>query len=69
MTGIIRRFLDLPAQTRTVYQVGRRMGLFRSLDDIENPALASRAESVIKENKITPENVDATLYELLSRFI
>lgn len=69
MTGIIRRFLALSPQKRTVYQVGRRMGLFRSLDDIENPALASRAESVIKENNITPENVDATLYELLSRFI
>lgn len=69
MTGVVRRFLDMPPDKRTLYQVGRRVGLFRSLDDLNNPEAASRAKDVVKRLHVTPENVDSKLYELLQRFI
>jgi radical SAM superfamily enzyme YgiQ (UPF0313 family) len=43
---LIDRFLSLPPQERLLFQIGRRLGLFRTLSDLEQPALRSRAEAL-----------------------
>lgn len=69
MTGILRRFLDMPPDRQCVYQVGRRLGFFSRLSDMKNPRRMERAEKACKTFGITPENVDEVIDELMKRFI
>ncbi|MBU2489728.1 MAG: radical SAM protein [Proteobacteria bacterium] len=69
MAQVVRHFLAMDPEKRTVFQVGRRMGLFRTLDDLSDPGRTAQVEEVIRSMSITPENVDDTIYELMRRFI
>ena len=69
MIGVVRRFLDLPPEDRTLYQVGRRLGIFQSLSDMASAARADQVRRICRENGIGPDNVDAVIDELMKRFI
>jgi radical SAM superfamily enzyme YgiQ (UPF0313 family) len=69
LTGILRAFLGLPAEERVIYQVGRRMGLFRGLADLARPGARQRVEEVCRQVGIGPENAEAAIDELMKRFI
>jgi len=43
LLGVIDSFLSLPAEERLLFQLGRRLGLFRSLADLDHPGLRARA--------------------------
>ena len=45
LLDLIDRFLSLPADERLLFQLGRRLGLFRGLSDREDPGLRARAEA------------------------
>jgi len=69
MLDIVRRFLAMTPDRQCVYQVGRRLGFFSRLGDIENPRRLERAEKACRDFGITPENVDEVIDELMKRFI
>ena len=69
MTGIIREFLTLAPEDQMLYQVGRRLGLFARLADLSVPDRRARAEQACQLYGINPGNVDATIDELMKRFI
>ena len=69
ITGVIRRFLALDPRQRMLYQVGRRMGLFSRISDLDNASLAARAEAACRQYGIDPENVDQVINEIMKRFI
>jgi hypothetical protein len=46
LLAVIDRFLSLPADERILFQLGRRLGLFRGLSDLEDPGLRARAEEL-----------------------
>lgn len=69
MMDIVRRFLDLPPDRQCVYQVGRRLGFFSRMSDMEIPGRLERAEKACRQFGITPENVDEVIDELMKRFI
>jgi hypothetical protein len=69
MLDIVRRFLGMTPDRQCVYQVGRRLGYFSRLSDMENPRRLDRAEKACKQFGITPENVDEVIDELMKRFI
>ena len=66
---VVQQFLDLPPKDRVRFQMGRRMGLLRRLDDMNLPDRLSRVDQVIQELAVTPENVDAATEEFMSRFL
>jgi len=43
LLAVIDRFLSLPPEERLLFQLGRRLGVFRYLDDLNEPNLRSRA--------------------------
>jgi radical SAM superfamily enzyme YgiQ (UPF0313 family) len=43
LLAVIDRYLALPEEERLLFQLGRRLGLFRSLSDRENPGLRGKA--------------------------
>jgi hypothetical protein len=66
---MIRGFLALPDHDRMVYMVGRRMGMFRGLDDMKNVAAVHQVEENCSRMGVTPENVDQVISELMRRFV
>ncbi len=69
MKDILKTFLGMPAHYRMLYQVGRRLGLFAGLRDLENKGLCSRVEETCRQYGITPENADHVISDLMKRFI
>ncbi len=69
MLEIVRRFLTMTPARQCVYQVGRRLGFFSRLSDMENPRRLERAEKACRQFGITAENVDEVVDELMKRFI
>jgi hypothetical protein len=69
MLDIVRRFLAMTPDRQCVYQVGRRLGYFSRLSDLEHPRRLERAQKACRQFGITPENVDEVIDELMRRFI
>jgi radical SAM superfamily enzyme YgiQ (UPF0313 family) len=69
ITGVIRNFFAMEPHQRMLYQVGRRLGLFSKLSDLNNSQLAAKAEEACRQYGIDPENVDRVIDELMKRFI
>ena len=69
MISMLRSFFEMDPQARCTYQVGRRIGVFNGLSDMEKPNRVRRAEDMCRELKINPENVDNIVEELMKRFI
>ena len=69
MIQVVREFLSITPERQMVYQVGRRLGMFSGIEDLEKPELTGKVEQACKKLGVTPENVDATIDELMKRFI
>ncbi len=69
MLTVIARFQALPAEERQNFRVGRRMGIYASLDDLGDPAkhglVAQAVARVAKDGKVDEE----IIYSLMERFI
>ncbi len=69
LVGIIKKFLKLDPTEKMIYQVGRRMGLFRSLDDMKDETKRGHVENACLRAGIDPDNVEKATEELMKRFI
>jgi hypothetical protein len=69
MIAALETFLTLSPDEQCLYQVGRRTGVFSGLDDLGNPFRRRRAEEMVRDNQITPANVEALVDELMRRFV
>ncbi len=69
MLTILRAFLDMEPKQQSVYQVGRRLGIFTRLSDMQRPRRLAKAEKFCREMGITPDNVDDVIDEIMKRFI
>jgi radical SAM superfamily enzyme YgiQ (UPF0313 family) len=69
MVGIIKEFLAMEPEEKMLYQVGRRMGLFRSLNDMRDDTKRAHVAKSCTRAGITPDNVDEAVDELMKRFI
>ena len=69
MLAVLQSFLDLPPEDQARYQVGRRLGLFRGLEDMASPRRRDKVDRICAEMGITARNVDEAIDELMKRFI
>ena len=69
MLEVFHRYWNLSPSQRTLYRVGRRLGYFSRLSDLDDPVRSRHVAQVCQQNAITPENVDAFTQELLRRYI
>ena len=69
MVKPVKDFLAMNPEQQTLYIIGRRLGVFSSLDDMDSPRRLNRAEKACRELGITPQNVDTVADELMKRFI
>jgi hypothetical protein len=69
MVAIVSSFLSMEPLDRMIYQVGRRMGLFRGLCDMTNADKRHHVEKACTNAGIDPTNVDVAVDEMMKRFI
>jgi len=69
MVGVLRAFLSMNPSHQRLYQVGRRLGIFSSVEDMDHPQRMTKAEKAYLSLGITPENVEEVTAELMKRFI
>jgi len=69
MMEILKNFLAMDPERQKLYQIGRRIGVFSSLADMDNPHRMARAERVYKQIRESAEDIDKATDELMKRFI
>lgn len=69
MVDIVKQFLELDPTEQMYYQVGRRLGLFRTLDDLQSATQHHHVETACNRAGIRPDNVEEAIDELMKRFI
>ena len=70
MLATIARFQALPAEERRNFRVGRRVGIYTYLDDLNNARKHDTVEHAIQKFSGDGEQVDdETIYSLMERFI
>lgn len=69
MLYILHTFLELNPTEQMTYVVGRRMGLFRGLEDLRDEQKRHHVKAACTRSGITPENMDDAIDELMKRFI
>jgi hypothetical protein len=70
LLDIVDRFLGLSPEDKTNFELGRRLGLYYSLADMENPVKRQTVEQYTGHIvKAGPEAIDKIIWELMERFI
>ena len=69
MIGVIDRFFELPPKERILYQIGRRMGFFKGLEDMATSPQMDQVRLACENYGVTPKNVDQILERLMMRFV
>jgi radical SAM superfamily enzyme YgiQ (UPF0313 family) len=70
LLGVIDRYLGLPAEERQLFQLGRRLGLFRNLSDREDPDVRARALQI--KDKVAAQfggDLEGAIRTLAERYI
>jgi hypothetical protein len=69
MLAAVKSYLKLDPERRTLYKVGRRLGFFSRLSDLDHPGRAARVQAYCAQHDLTPDTVDAFTAELIRRYI
>jgi hypothetical protein len=69
MLSIIENFLNLPQKEQMIFQVGRRLGIMQYMSQLEHEPLRNQVESICNQMNIRPDNVDASIQKVITRFI
>jgi radical SAM superfamily enzyme YgiQ (UPF0313 family) len=67
--AVLDRFLDLPPLDQCRFQVGRRLGIFSRLVDMNSPKRLAKVDAFCAQHGVTPDNVDDMVDEMMKRFI
>ena len=69
MLLVLERFQNLPNEQQYLYQLGRRMGIFSTLNDLENKHLCSQVKLFAQQMQSMNKTIDEITEELMQRFI
>jgi hypothetical protein len=70
MLSLIDRYFALPSQDRIIFRLGRRKGLYRSLDDLDNQKTYLKLKQIVDEYvSKEPEQLDRDLRRLMHSYI
>ncbi len=69
MLRVINEYLSLPSEEKLLYKVGRRIGIYSRLSELNLPEKRYLVKNVINKYEITTENVESTINELMSRML
>jgi hypothetical protein len=62
-------FLNLDQYDQTLFQLGRRMGVFQRIGDLDDIAKRKHVMRIYKSKGISPSNIDEITREMMQRYI
>ncbi len=65
MLGVIDRYLQMPEEERLLFRIGRRLGHFRLLDDLQDQRAHQAAEEAVDELTRRFGDAEAGLYRII----
>lgn len=68
MASLLRAFLEMGSERQRLYIVGRRLGIFQTLRDMESPRLAAEAERFCRELGVSEETFGGIIEEIGGRY-
>ena len=70
MLAVIDRYLALSAEEKETFRLGRRAGIYRSMDDLSNPELSHQVEKALRRIGLErPGEIEKVLSDLMESFI
>lgn len=69
MMNALKWYIDLSEYEQDMYRLGRRIGIMKSREDLEDEYTRKGVEAFIKEKNINSSNIDGIVDELMNRFI
>ncbi len=70
LLGIMDRYLTLPEEEQFLFTLGRRLGFFRYLMDLQNAELRNKVKEVVANiNERYPDSLDLVCHELRERIV
>jgi predicted transcriptional regulator len=69
MIAILDAFLEMDREQQALYQLGRRLGIFSALRDLEDPRRNAAAQEAAVRLGLSPDNVDALTGGIVAHFI
>lgn len=70
MLAVIDRYLSLPDGEKENFRLGRRVGLYRSLEDLSKPELRMQVDEVLRRiERENPRGLDKIISQLMESFI
>jgi radical SAM superfamily enzyme YgiQ (UPF0313 family) len=70
MLAVIDRYLALPAEEKANFRLGRRAGIYRSLDDLSDPELHHQVERALRKIELErPGGMEKIISEWMESFI
>ena len=70
MLNLIDRYLSLPKEEKDGFRLGRRVGVYQSVEDLSKPELKNRVERVLQQiESKRPGEIEEVLSELTESFI
>ena len=69
MLGVIDRYLALPSEERANFRLGRRAGMYRSVDDLSNPELRPQVDRILTKIETEKLGLEKVLSDLTESFI
>ncbi|HSB07724.1 MAG TPA: radical SAM protein [Thermodesulfobacteriota bacterium] len=70
MLAVIDRYLALPREEKANFRLGRRAGLYRSLEDLSNPELRIQVDEILRRIETeNPGNLDKLISDMMESFI
>jgi radical SAM superfamily enzyme YgiQ (UPF0313 family) len=69
MIAELEAFFSRSPEEQVLYRIARRAGIVRGMSDLDDPARYDRAQRLVGELNVTPQNVDAVTDQMVKRFI
>ncbi|MDH4212774.1 MAG: radical SAM protein [Candidatus Thorarchaeota archaeon] len=69
MLSILHAFLEMDSEKQILYRLGRRLGLFNHLKDMDDIRKMDRVLQIAVDEGISSENIDLVIDRLMERFI
>lgn len=69
MLNVVSEFLELSPEKKIWFQMGRRMGIFTGIDDMNNPAGLDRVKKICSLYNVTPDTINSVIDQVMKRFV
>ena len=65
LMGVLQKFINMEPKKQVCFQLGKRLGHFMSISDMEIPGRLAKVEDICTQAGITPENVDEKINDMI----